>query len=71
MQKIKTFGNSWRYKQIEHCKENGKLCLSSLKQNFMRKFFLKNKEVKYSQRHDSNYFCREGELNMEITRYRI
>ena len=71
MQNIKTFGNSWRYTQTEHFKENGKICPSSLKQNFMRKFFLKNKEVKYSQRQDSNYFCMKGELNMQITRYRV
>ena len=63
--------NTWRYMQIEHFKDNGKLCLSSLKQNFIRKFFLKNREVKYSQRQDSNYFCQKGERNMQITRYRI
>ena len=68
MQNYKKFENSWRYKQIEHFMENRKLCLRSMKQIFIRKFFLKNKEVRYSQRQNSNYFCRRREPNMLLVR---
>ena len=71
MQNNQKFDNSWRYKQIEHFKENRKLCLSSMEQKFIRQFFLKNKEVRYSQRQHSNYFCRRREPSMLLVRYRI
>ena len=62
---------SMQNNQIEHFRENRKLCLSSMKQKFRRQFFLKNKEVRCSQKQNSNYFCRRREPNMLFVRYRI
>ena len=68
---VTNFRGSWNCEQIQPLEDNRKLFPDSLERNFVREFFLRKNEVKYSQRQDPKYFCRDRELRMPTVRYKV